>query len=119
MASLMRCSSASSVPSPIVCRHIVEIEQRQGAARDLLGAAIGIAVERVEQHCGTSSRAIGPTASVSWPVCGDEAGEARWHRASTVSPGPIGISSLVVCGALAARTPSVSSLTMRHAVGLR
>ena len=28
---------------------VVEIEQRQGAAGDLLGAAIGVAVERIEQ----------------------------------------------------------------------
>ena len=39
--------------------HVVEIEQRQGAARDLLGATIGVAIEREQQagHVEAGDRA--------------------------------------------------------------
>ncbi len=49
MASLMRCVERVVVAHAEHLGDVVEIEQRQRAAGDLLGAAIGVAVERIEQ----------------------------------------------------------------------
>ena len=69
MASRMRWSTAASSARCAAARKLVDVEQRQRAAGDLLGAAERIAVERLEQ-AAASSAVERPTDSATAPVPG-------------------------------------------------
>ena len=107
---VMRWSSSSSVPMPIISRHVVEIEQRQGAARDLLGAAIGVAVER-EQQAGHVEPGDRPDREGQRAGVRHQLGEVARIERDRLRPARSGSAGWWLRGALAARTPSVSSLT--------